>query len=117
MTARFISSPRFASRGYGRNHPLAIPRVALAHRLAEACGLIAPGEYPGARRATEAALAAPPHPGFVPPVGPPRHPPAVAPAARARYRPGRRGAPLGADRFTPPGTPCRGPVGCPSGRA
>ena len=36
MTARFISSPRFASRGYGRHHPLAIPRVSLAHRLAEA---------------------------------------------------------------------------------
>ena len=66
MTARFISSPRFASRGYGRNHPLAIPRVALAHRLAQACGPLAAGEYPEGACGTEGGRAGGPDADYVP---------------------------------------------------
>jgi len=51
--ARFIGSERYRRRAYGRNHPLAIPRVALARDLIEAYRAIAPGEVVPARKAAD----------------------------------------------------------------
>jgi acetoin utilization protein AcuC len=51
--ARFIGSGRHRRRAYGRNHPLAIPRVALARDLIEAYGAITPGEVVAARKAAD----------------------------------------------------------------
>ena len=104
MTARFISSPRFASRGYGRNHPLAIPRVALAHRLAGACGLLAEGEYLEARCATEDELAALHDPDYVAAVRRAEESREVAQADRERYALGVLENPWFADVFTRPAT-------------
>lgn len=104
MTARFISSPRFASRGYGRNHPLAIPRVALAQQLAEACGLLAEGEYLEARLATDAELAALHEPDYVAAVRRAEDAREVVQADRERYALGVLENPWFADVFTRPAT-------------
>ncbi len=108
MTARFISSPRFAARGYGRNHPLAIPRVALAERLIECCGLLAEGEYLEARAASEAELAAFHDPGYVAAVRRAEEAREVAQADRERYALGVLENPWFADVFTRPATAAGG---------
>jgi len=108
VTARFISSPRFASRGYGRNHPLAIPRVSLAHRLAEACGLLAEGEYLEARCATDEELAALHDPDYVAAVRRAEDAREVAQADRERYALGVLENPWFADVFTRPATAAGG---------
>lgn len=51
--ARFIGSERYRRRAYAANHPLAIPRVALARDLIEAYGAITPGETVPARKAAD----------------------------------------------------------------
>lgn len=51
--ARFIGSERYRRRAYAANHPLAIPRVALARDLIEACGAITPAEIVPARKAAD----------------------------------------------------------------
>jgi len=108
VTARFISSPRFAARGYGRNHPLAIPRVALAERLIERCGLLAAGEYLEARAASEAELAAFHDPGYVAAVRRAEQAREVAQADRERYALGVLENPWFADVFTRPATAAGG---------
>jgi acetoin utilization protein AcuC len=108
VTARFISSPRFAARGYGRNHPLAIPRVALAERLIERCGLLGAGEYLEARAASEAELAAFHEPGYVAAVRRAEQAREVAQADRERYALGVLENPWFADVFTRPATAAGG---------
>jgi len=108
VTARFISSPRFAARGYGRNHPLAIPRVALTEQLIERCGLLAEGEYLEARAATDAELAAFHEPGYVAAVRRAEDAREVAQADRERYRLGVLENPWFADVFTRPATAAGG---------
>jgi len=54
--ACFIGSPRYRRGAYGRNHPLAIPRVALTLDLIEAYGAITPGERLQARLAADREL-------------------------------------------------------------
>ena len=108
MTARFISSPRFAARGYGRNHPLAIPRVALAERLIERCGLLAGGDYLEARAASEAELAAFHDPGYIAAVRRAEEAREVAQADRERYALGVLENPWFADVFTRPATAAGG---------
>lgn len=56
--AVFLWSEAFRRGGYGRNHPLAIPRVPLTHDLIAAYGAFAAGEAVQARAATPAQLAA-----------------------------------------------------------
>ncbi len=51
--ARFIGSERYRRRAYAANHPLAIPRVALARDLIEAYRAITPGELVPARKAAD----------------------------------------------------------------
>jgi len=51
--ACFVGSTRYRRRAYGRNHPLAIPRVALALDLIEAYGAITPAERLEARVAAD----------------------------------------------------------------
>jgi len=51
--ARFIGSTRYRRRAYGTNHPLAIPRVALALELIEAYEAITPAEMQQARLAAD----------------------------------------------------------------
>lgn len=51
--ACFVGSTRYRRRAYGTNHPLAIPRVALALDLIEAYGAITPGETLQARLAAD----------------------------------------------------------------
>jgi len=51
--ARFIGSDRYRRRAYVPNHPLAIPRVALARDLIESYGAISPGEIVPARKAAD----------------------------------------------------------------
>lgn len=51
--ACFVGSARYRRRAYGTNHPLAIPRVALALALIEAYGAITPGEMLQARLAAD----------------------------------------------------------------
>jgi acetoin utilization protein AcuC len=104
VTARFISSPRFASRGYGRHHPLAIPRVALAQQLAEACGLLAAEEFLEARCATDAELAALHDPDYVAAVRRAQDAGEVAQADRERYALGVLENPWFADVYTRPAT-------------
>ncbi|MCZ7564446.1 MAG: hypothetical protein M5U08_12305 [Burkholderiales bacterium] len=55
--ARFIGSERYRLRAYAPNHPLAIPRVALARDLIGAYGAITPAEEVPAREATDFELA------------------------------------------------------------
>jgi acetoin utilization protein AcuC len=55
--AVFLYSERFRRRAYGRNHPLAIPRVALTLDVVRAYGAIESGELVEARLATDAELA------------------------------------------------------------
>jgi acetoin utilization protein AcuC len=104
VIARFISSPRFASRGYGRNHPLAIPRVALAQRLAERCGLLGDGEYLEARCASSAELAAFHDPAYLAAVRRAEEAREVAQADRERYALGVLENPWFADVYTRPAT-------------
>lgn len=54
--AVFLYDECFRRRAYGRNHPLAIPRVALTLDLVRAYGAIAPDELVTARQATDAEL-------------------------------------------------------------
>jgi len=108
VTARFISSPRFAARGYGRNHPLAIPRVSLAQQLAERCGLLAEGEYLEARQASEAELAAFHDPDYVAAVRRAEDAREVAQDDRERYALGVLENPWFADVFTRPATAAGG---------
>jgi acetoin utilization protein AcuC len=56
--AVFVYDERFRRRAYGRNHPLAIPRVALTLDLVRAYDAIAPHELAPARIATDAELLA-----------------------------------------------------------
>jgi acetoin utilization protein AcuC len=51
--AVFVGSAQFRRPAYGTNHPLAIPRVALALDLVRAYGAIAPGEFVEARKAAD----------------------------------------------------------------
>ncbi|HSD42238.1 MAG TPA: acetoin utilization protein AcuC [Burkholderiales bacterium] len=51
--AVFIASPQFRRPSYGKNHPLAIPRVALTLDLVRAFGAIGPGELLTARKAAD----------------------------------------------------------------
>jgi acetoin utilization protein AcuC len=51
--ACFVGSTRYRRRAYGTNHPLAIPRVALALDLIEAYGAITPAERLRARVAAD----------------------------------------------------------------
>jgi acetoin utilization protein AcuC len=51
--AVLIASPQFRRPAYGKNHPLAIPRVALTLDLARALGAIGPGELVSARKAAD----------------------------------------------------------------
>jgi len=51
--AVFIDSPQFRRPAYGRNHPLAIPRVALTLDLVRTFGAIGPGELLTARKAAD----------------------------------------------------------------
>jgi acetoin utilization protein AcuC len=51
--ARFIGSDRYRRRAYAANHPLAIPRVALARDLIETYRAITPGELLPARKAAD----------------------------------------------------------------
>jgi acetoin utilization protein AcuC len=51
--ARLIGPGRYRRRAYGANHPLAIPRVALARDLIEAYRAITPGEVVAARKAAD----------------------------------------------------------------
>jgi len=104
LSARFIASPRFASRGYGRNHPLAIPRVALAHELTRACGLLEAGEYLEARCASESELAAFHDPGYVAALRRAERAGAVAQEDRARHALGTLENPWFADVYTRPAT-------------
>ena len=53
----FLWSERFRNRGYGRNHPLAIPRVPLTLDLIRSYGALKGGELIEARQATEDELA------------------------------------------------------------
>jgi acetoin utilization protein AcuC len=108
LKARFIASPRFASRGYGRNHPLAIPRVSLAHGLARACGLIGDGEYLEARCASDAELAAFHDPDYVAALRRAQRTGGVAQADRARYALGTLENPWFQDVFTRPATAAGG---------
>jgi len=108
LTARFIASPRFASRGYGRNHPLAIPRVSLAHELVRACGLIEEGEYLEARCASDAELAAFHDPDYVAALRRAEAGGGVAQEDRRRYALGTLENPWFADVFTRPATAAGG---------
>ena len=108
MTARFIASARFASRGYGRNHPLAIPRVSLARELALACGLIEDGEYLEARCASDAELVAFHDPGYVAAVRRAEDARAVAQGDRERYALGTLENPWFEDVYTRPATAAGG---------
>jgi acetoin utilization protein AcuC len=51
--ATFIASARHRRRAYGANHPLAIPRVALAQDLIAAYGALEAGEFLAARKAAD----------------------------------------------------------------
>src|SRR5512146_1949699 len=51
--AVFLYAECFRRRAYGRNHPLAIPRVALTLDLVRAYGALTPAEQIEARIATE----------------------------------------------------------------
>jgi acetoin utilization protein AcuC len=51
--ARFVGSTRYRRRAYGTNHPLAIPRVALALELIEAYDAITPAEMLEGRLAAD----------------------------------------------------------------
>lgn len=55
-SAVFLYAERFRRRAYGRNHPLAIPRVALTLDVVRAYGAIDAGELLEARAATDAEL-------------------------------------------------------------
>lgn len=54
--ATFLVSPHVRHPAYGPQHPLGIPRVALALDLARACGALDPGEIATARAAADPEL-------------------------------------------------------------
>ncbi len=54
--AVFIAGPHYRRPSYGRNHPLAIPRVSLAYDVIEAYGALTPEEYIRSRPAGVAEL-------------------------------------------------------------
>ena len=56
--AVFVGHEIYRQPAYGRNHPLAIPRVETAVDLCRALGWFAPGEYVRSPRASDAELAA-----------------------------------------------------------
>ncbi|RMD70068.1 MAG: acetoin utilization protein AcuC [Gammaproteobacteria bacterium] len=50
--ALFLGASLYRGAGYGKRHPLAIPRVSLTQDLIQACGALLPEEFQEARRAS-----------------------------------------------------------------
>ena len=102
--ARFIGSEIYRDSSYGRNHPLAIPRVSLAIDLIRTLGWFPDGSYINSPRANAAYLERFHTPDYVAAVIRSEKEQDAPPALRARHNIGMNGNPIFPEMFRRPAT-------------